>query len=95
MFFTQEDYLKIEKWLKARAVKDSQFPELTDYDQPNSDDYFVILQGNKTNAKVKVTKAFLHIYRGLRNRPILRGSGNYSLITDSKWTTRPNEASGE
>ena len=63
MFFTQEDYLKIEKWLKARAIKDSQFPELTDYDQPNSDDYFVILQGNKTNAKVKATKAFLHIYR--------------------------------
>ena len=95
MFFTQEDYLKIEKWLKARAVKDSQFPELTDYDQPNPDDYFVILQGNKTNAKVKVTKAFLHIYNGLQNRPILKGSGNYSLITDSKWTTRPNEASGE
>ena len=95
MFFTQEDYLKIEKWLKARAVKDSQFPELTDYDQPNPDDYFVILQGNKTNAKVKVTKAFLHIYNGLQNRPILRGSGNYSLITDSKWATRPNEASGE
>lgn len=95
MFFTQEDYLKIEKWLKARAVKDSQFPELTDYDQPNPDDYFVILQGNKTNAKVKVTKAFLHIYNGLQNRPILRGSGNYSLITDSKWTTRSNEASGE
>lgn len=95
MFFTQEDYLKIEKWLKARAVKDSQFPELIDYDQPNPDDYFVILQGNKTNAKVKVTKAFLHIYNRLQNRPILRGSGNYSLITDNKWTTRPNEASGE
>lgn len=26
MYFTQEDYLKIEQWLKARTVKDTQLP---------------------------------------------------------------------
>lgn len=30
MFFTKEDYKKIEDWFKHRAVKDSQFPETDD-----------------------------------------------------------------
>lgn len=27
MFFTQDDYRRIEEWLRARAIKDTQFPE--------------------------------------------------------------------
>lgn len=29
MFFTQEDYLKIEEWLKQRAIRNTEFNEVS------------------------------------------------------------------
>ena len=54
MFFTQEDYLKIEKWLKTRAIKDSQFDIVDSIDGITDYDYFVFLQ-NGENKKIKVS----------------------------------------
>lgn len=50
MFFTQEDYKKIENWLKARAIKDSEFIEASSLD---GDEYVVIVQ-NGENKKVTI-----------------------------------------
>ena len=50
MFFTQEDYLKIEKWLKARAVKDSQFDEVLDINNISDEDYITFIK-NGINSK--------------------------------------------
>lgn len=53
MFFTQEDYLKIEKWLKARAVKDSQFDEVLDINNISDEDYIIFIK-NGINKKIKL-----------------------------------------
>lgn len=50
MFFTRDDYKKIENWLKERSVKDSQFEEVIDT-YPNDD--IMILQ-NGENKRVKI-----------------------------------------
>ena len=50
MLFTQEDYKKIENWLKARAIKDSEFTEASSLD---GDDYVVITQDGE-NKKVTI-----------------------------------------
>lgn len=50
MLFTQEDYKKIENWLKARAIKDSEFIEASSLD---GDEYVVIVQ-NGENKKVTI-----------------------------------------
>lgn len=44
MFFTQEDYRKIENWLYQRTIKDTQFPEA---DTLNGSEKIPIIQDNK------------------------------------------------
>lgn len=48
MIFTQNDYIKIENWLKARAIKDSQLDLFSG--QLSDDDYITVVQDgiNKT-----------------------------------------------
>lgn len=41
MYFTQEDYKKIEGWLKRNSVKDTEFPEAMDL---NGNEVLVITQ---------------------------------------------------
>ena len=50
MFFTQEDYKKIENWLKERAVKDTDFNYAGGI---NGEEYVVIVQNGK-NKKVSI-----------------------------------------
>lgn len=45
MFFTQEDYRKIEKWLLANSKKDTQFVEAATPLQGN--ETIVLVQGGK------------------------------------------------
>lgn len=54
MFFTHEDYIKIEKWLQARAVKDSMLPEAAEL-KPS--DTIAILQ-NRENKTIPAYKLF-------------------------------------
>ena len=49
MYFTQDDYRKIEEWLSHRTVKDSEFPEANPLDGTET---FPILQ-NKKNKIIK------------------------------------------
>ena len=53
MFFTKDDYLKIENWLKSRAVKDSDFKVINSIYGTSDDNYLVILQGNE-NKRIKI-----------------------------------------
>lgn len=57
MFFTQEDYKKIEHWLYTRGVKDSQFPNAHSLD--GSEDV-PILQDSK-NKKMNINDFIYHI----------------------------------
>lgn len=96
MFFTQEDYLKIENWLKARAIKDSQFKEITTYDYPKYSDYVILYDSqDKENKKIRVDLFLKNAYEAIGKRPIINGIGDYSITTTSKYTTNPNEAIGE
>ena len=42
MFFIKDDYLKIENWLKSRAVKDSDFKVVNSIYGTSDDNYLVI-----------------------------------------------------
>lgn len=53
MFFTKDDYLKIENWLKSRAVKDSDFKVINSIYGTSGDNYLVILQDNE-NKRIKI-----------------------------------------
>lgn len=55
MYFTQDDYIKIEEWLSHRTVKDSEFPEAGPLDGTET---FLILQDKKN--KVIKLKDFIN-----------------------------------
>ena len=55
MYFTQDDYIKIEEWLSHRTVKDSEFPEADPLDGTET---FLILQDKKN--KVIKLKDFIN-----------------------------------
>ena len=74
MFFTQEDYLKIEKWLKARAIKDSQFDEVLDINNISDEDYITFIK-NGINKKIKLN----NFISGTLNRVDL---SDYAKIAD-------------
>ena len=52
MFFTQEDYRKIEEYLKLNSKKDTDFEDLA-AENITADDYIVIVH-NGQNKKVRV-----------------------------------------
>lgn len=60
MYFTKEDYIKIENWLKKRTVKDSQFPVVQTF---NEGDFITMLK-NDTNVLIPI-KVFVNRLREL------------------------------
>lgn len=68
MFFTQEDYRKIEKWLESRSVKDSEFPIANSLDRF---DYIPIVQ-DKSNR-------ILTIYDFVKRIPDIEVPDYYNL----------------
>lgn len=59
MYFTQEDYRKIEAWLKSRAVKDSEFMQASPL---NGKEWVAILQDGH-NKKIKLDSLFHQIIK--------------------------------
>lgn len=53
MFFTQEDFRKIEEYLKKHSMKDSDFPSLDVADPLNEEDFIAIVHNN-INHKVNL-----------------------------------------
>ena len=53
MFFTLEDYRKIEEFLKKNSKKDSDFPSLNPEDPLNENDFIAIVH-NDVNHKVNL-----------------------------------------
>ena len=58
MFFTKEDYKKIENWLKLNSIKDSQLPELKK--ALDKDDIIAIVhKGESVKVKLSLLSAYL------------------------------------
>lgn len=58
MFFTKEDYKKIENWLKLNSIKDSQLPELKS--SLDKDDIVAIVhKGESVKVKLSLLSAYL------------------------------------
>lgn len=51
MFFTQEDYKKIEQWLKNSSIKDSEFTEVDNI--KDTDTIVVVQDGDNKKIKLK------------------------------------------
>lgn len=51
MFFTQEDYKKIEQWLKNSSIKDSDFKETEDI--KDTDTIVIVQDGSNKKIKLK------------------------------------------
>lgn len=79
MYFTQEDYRKIEAWLKSRAVKDSEFMQASPL---NGKEWVAILQDGH-NKKIKLDSLFHQIIKyntsDLVNLTITYNLGKMSL----------------
>lgn len=71
MFFTQEDYRKIEKWLLANSKKDTQFVEAA-----------TPLQGNETIAFVQNGKNVKTSVKDIVDQLFLLGASDFLNITD-------------
>lgn len=77
MYFTQDDYRKIEEWLSHRTVKDSEFPEADPLDGTET---FLILQDKKN--KVIKLKDFINQDSEMKGYDIYNVSAeldNYNL----------------
>ena len=71
MYFTQEDYRKIEKWLLANSKKDTQFVEAA-----------TPLQGNETIAFVQNGKNVKTSVKDIVDQFFLLGVSDFLNITD-------------
>lgn len=77
MFFTQEDYRKIEKWLLANSVKDTKFAGAS-----------LPLKGNETVALVQDGKNVNVLLKGLIEQIFLLGVSDFLNVTDKYGESR-------
>lgn len=79
MFFTKDDFLKIEEWLKQRTVKDSEFN--TVYELSPED--FIPVLCDLNNAKISVRD----LYKGIGKNNVINYHeyvGNYNIPVSLK-----------
>lgn len=79
MFFTQEDYRKIEDYLKRNSIRDTEFNTIQSLNQED----FVPVLHNKENAKISVRD----IYKGIGKNNIINYHeyiGNYTSAVSLK-----------
>lgn len=79
MFFTQEDYRKIEKWLLANSVKDTEFARAS-----------LPLKGNETVAFVQDGKNVNVFLKDLIEQIFLLGVSDFLNVTDKYGESRIN-----
>lgn len=79
MFFTQEDYRKIEKWLLANSVKDTEFAGAS-----------LPLKGNETVAFVQDGKNVNVLLKDLIEQIFLLGVSDFLNVTDKYGESRIN-----
>ena len=77
MYFTQEDYRKIEKWLLANSKKDTQFVEAA-----------TPLQGNETITFVQNGKNVKTSVKDIVDQLFLLGVSDFLNITDKSLLTK-------
>ena len=77
MFFTQEDYRKIEKWLLANSVKDTEFAGAS-----------LPLKGNETVAFVQDGKNVNVFLKDLIEQIFLLGVSDFLNVTDKYGESR-------
>ena len=77
MFFTQEDYRKIEKWLLANSVKDTEFAGAS-----------LPLKGNETVAFVQDGKNVNVLLKDLIEQIFLLGVSDFLNVTDKYGESR-------
>lgn len=77
MFFTQEDYRKIEKWLLANSVKDTEFAGAS-----------LPLKGNETVAFVQDGKNVNVLLKDLIEQTFLLGVSDFLNVTDKYGESR-------
>lgn len=77
MFFTQEDYRKIEKWLLANSVKDTEFARAS-----------LPLKGNETVAFVQDGKNVNVLLKDLIEQIFLLGVSDFLNVTDKYGESR-------
>ena len=59
MYFSQEDYIKIENWLYKRSMKDSDFEEA----EPLNGNEFIAIVQNGSNKKISIREFVNKLYR--------------------------------
>jgi hypothetical protein len=79
--FTQEDYKRIQAWLKANAVKDSDF-EITEF-SPNTDTIVItrVENGVSINYKASISNVITEINNNIEDIHITLNSINEELDT--------------
>jgi hypothetical protein len=75
MYFTQEDFKKIQDWLNRHGVKDTELPKANNIE---GDEIITVVQ-NGNNKKLKAED----LLKTINNQSIL-GSGNITIDTDKK-----------
>lgn len=75
MYFTQDDFRKIQEWLKRNGVKDTELPKAENIE---GDEIITIVQ-NGSNKKLKTE----NLLKTINNQSIL-GRGNINIDTDKK-----------
>lgn len=86
MYFTKEDFEKIEEYLKTQGIKDTDFPVLED---PSEDDDIVIVH-NSTNYKIPLSKLTEFIgdldvetlRQAINNLATVASSGDYNDLSN-------------
>ena len=106
MYFTQEDYKKIEEYLKQNSKRDTDFPSVTEV---TNDDYVPIIQDNE-NKKISVNAlrseleegpagesayeaAVRHGYQGTEEEWLasMQGESAYQIACDEGFIGTPEE----